>query len=362
MSVVSTLVAVYQSQIIVVVIITPNRRRDERVPRNWRVLLLSAIAALFLSTPQTSTAQTLELVGPLRMADSPLGLVVADYVGGKIVIADPDTLEITDAFPIYTDATMLERGKPLSVGWMNGRLYVGEERTGLIQVFRYGKLKRNIFKDESSLNRNATWMQESPGLTVAPIPQPSAIVADAARGWLFIASKGDAAVHVIDEAGTTVKTLGAANSPAPLGKPQAIALDSTGSRVFVSDDGIESCTWMGCSLSSAIKIYDYDGFLLGTIDGSSGNAGHKFSRAQGVALDSAGFVYLADSFRNEVLVFEESTPNSFSAFGLLGGKGAGTGQLLLPTGILSDTSTSRIMVANTMLGRIEVFVAGDLVQ
>ena len=105
---------------------------------------MSAITAFFLSTPQISTAQTLELVGPLRMADSPLGLVVADYVGGKIVIADPDTLKITDAFPIYTDATMLERGKPLSVGWMNGRLYVGEERTGLIQVFRYGTAVKSL--------------------------------------------------------------------------------------------------------------------------------------------------------------------------------------------------------------------------
>ena len=323
---------------------------------------MSAITAFFLSTPQISTAQTLELVGPLRMADSPLGLVVADYVGGKIVIADPVTLEITDAFPIYTDATMLERGKPLSVGWMNGRLYVGEERTGLIQVFRYGKLKRNTFKDQSSLSRNAIWMQESPSLTVAPIPQPSAIVADTARGWLFIASKGDAAVYVIDEAGTTVRIFGDANSAAPLGKPQAIALDPTGSRVFVSDDGIESCSWMGCSFSSAIQIYDYDGFLLGMIDGNSGNAGYKFSRAQGVALDSAGFVYLADSFRNEVMVFEESTPNNFSALGLLGGKGGAPGQLLLPTGVLSDPATSRIMVANTMLGRIEVFVTWGLAQ
>ena len=321
---------------------------------------MSAITALFLSTPQISTAQTLELVGPLRMADSPLGLVVADYVGGKIVIADPNTLEIADAFPIYTDATMLERGKPLSVGWMNGRLYVGEERTGLIQVFRYGKLKRNEFKDESSLNSNAQWVQDSPSLTVAPIPQPSAIVADTASGWLFIASKIDGAVYVIDETGTVVKTIGDANSAEPLGQPQAIALDRENSRVFVSDDGIEKCGSLGCSYSSAIQIYDYDGLLLGTIDGNRGNAGYKFSRAQGVALDTAGHVYLADSFRHEVMVFEELTPNSFSALGLLGGKGAAPGQLLLPTGVFIDAASSRTFVANTMLSRIEVFGMEDL--
>jgi DNA-binding beta-propeller fold protein YncE len=337
-------------------------------------LLLSAITALFLSTPQISTAQTLELVGPLRMADSPLGLAVADYVGGKIVIADPATMAVTDAFSIYSNELSLDingdpvfdvngdpvfqAGKPLSVGWMNGRLYVGEERTGLIQVFEKTGGKKS--SGNKNPKKQAIWVQVSASLTASPVPQPSAIVADEARGWLFIASKIDGVVYVVDETGTLVKTIGDANSAAPLGQPQAIALDRDSSRVFVSDDGIEACSWSGCSYSSAIQIYDYDGLLLGTIDGSNGNAGYRFSRAQGVALDSAGHVYLADSFRHEVMVFEELTPNSFSALGLLGGKGAAPGQLLLPTGVLIDAASSRTFVANTMLSRIEVFGMEDL--
>jgi len=335
---------------------------------------VTAITAFFLSTPQTSTAQTLELVGPLRMADSPLGLLVGDYVGRQVVVVDSDTMAVTDAFPIYSDEPLLDingdpvfdvngdpvfqTGKPLSVGWMNGRLYVGEERTGLIQVFEKTDGKKN--SKNKNPKKQAKWVQVSASLTAFPVPQPSAIVADEARGWLFIASKIDSVVYVVDETGTLVKTIGDANSAVPLGQPQAIALDRASSRVFVSDDGIEDCSWSGCSLNSAIQIYDYDGLLLGTIDGNSGNAGYNFSRAQGVALDTAGHVYLADSFRHEVMVFEELTPNSFSALGLLGGKGSAPGQLLLPTGVFIDSASSRTFVANTMLSRIEVFGMEDL--
>lgn len=343
-------------------------------------VILSTITACLVFAAQLSSAQSQALAGPLRMTDSPFGLLVADYVGGKIVIVDPATMEATSTFPVYSDEPMLDingdpvvdsngdpvfrLGKPLSVGWMNGRLYVGEERSNLIQVFERtgGKKKpkkRNPrSKKPDKTDKIATWVQVAASLTTFPVPRPSAIVADEARGWLFIASKLNSSVYVVDETGTLIKTIGDSQSEAPLGKPQAIAIDSLRSRVFVSDDGIEKCTWMGCSLGSAVQIYDYDGLPLGTIDGSSGNSGYLFSRAQGVALDSAGRVYLADSFRHEVLVFGELTPNNYGALGVLGGKGAGPGQLLLPTGVLNDPSAPRILVANTMLGRIEVLATG----
>ena len=320
---------------------------------------MSAITALFLATPQISTAQTLELVGPLRMADSPLGLVVADYVGRQVVIVDPDTLEITDAVPIYTDTTMLDRGKPLSVGWLNGRLYVGEERTGLIQVFEKTGGKKS--PKNKNPKKQAEWVQVSASLTANPILQPSAIATDETRGLLFIASKLDGAVYVLDAAGGLIRTIGGAGSSAPLGKPQGIALDVAQSRVFVSDDGFETCSWMGCSPGSLIQVYGYDGQPLGSIKGD-GTSGFSFSRVQGVARDDAGRVFMADSYRNEVLVFEEGTPNTWSAVGVLGTRGAAPGQLLLPTGVFSDSAGARILVANTMVGRIEVLETGGLAQ
>ena len=144
--------------------------------RSWITSLLGALAAFLLSAPMS--AQTVELVGPLRMAESPLGLVVADYVGGQVVIVDPATMVVTDAFPVYSNEPLLDingdpvfdvngdpvfqTGKPLSVGWMNDRLYVGEERTGLIQVFEKtgGKTLATPFINEAAV-------QPRPGLKSA---------------------------------------------------------------------------------------------------------------------------------------------------------------------------------------------------
>ncbi len=324
--------------------------------------MLCALAVVTGLASPVSFAQTLEFVGPLRMAESPLGLVVGDYVGRKVVIVDPLSMQALDALPIYTDETQATAGKPLSVAWMNNRLYVGEEYTGRIQVFGYGKPKKKGIKDSSSINSKSQWVQTSPSLTAAPVGQPSAMVADEGQGLLFVASKVEKAILVLDADGNLVRTIGGPGSAAPLGKPQGIALDRVGQRIFVSDDGIETCTWMGCSLGSAIQVYDYDGAFLAAIDGNTGNAGQNFSRAQGVAVDDAGRVYLADSFRHEVLVFEEVSPNTFGSLGVFGGKGTAPGQLLLPTGVLFDAATGRTLVANTMLTRIEAFNMEDLVQ
>lgn len=324
--------------------------------------MLCALAVVAGLASPGSSAQTLEFVGPLRMAESPLGLVVGDYVGRKVVIMDPVSMQAQAALPIYTDETQATAGKPLSVAWMNNRLYVGEEYTGRIQVFGYGKPKKHGVKDSPVLDGKSQWVQTSASLTAEPIGQPSAIVADEGQGLLFVASKVEKAILVLDADGNIVRTIGGPGTAAPLGNPQGIALDRVGQRVFVSDDGIEKCTWMGCSLGSAIQVYDYDGALLAAIDGTTGDAGQKFSRAQGVALDDAGHVYLADSYRHEVLVFDEVSPNIFGSLGVFGGKGTAPGQLLLPTGVLFDAATGRTLVANTMLTRIEAFDMEDLVQ
>jgi DNA-binding beta-propeller fold protein YncE len=332
-----------------------NGTSGSRLVRFFSVLIVTLLLA-----PTISSAQVPQMVGPLRLTESPLGLVTGDYVGGPVQILDPTTLEITDALPIYTDETLVDRGKPLSVGWMNNRLYVGEERTGLIQVFEKSSGKKN--PKSKGGKKSSGWVQVSASLTTMTVVQPSAIVADESLGLLFVASKGEQAVLVLDEAGNLVRTIGEPGAAVSLGNPQAIALDRAGQRVFVSDDGIEKCGSLGCSMLAGIQIYDYSGLPLGTINGNTGNAGYKFSRAQGVALDVAGRVYLADSYRHQVMVFEETTPNTFSALGLLGNKGAGPGQLLLPTGVYISTATSGIYVANTMLARIEVFGMEDLVQ
>jgi DNA-binding beta-propeller fold protein YncE len=333
-----------------------RHRRNRTCPRN-RAAWLLAVLSVFTGPLY---AQTAGIVGPIRMVESPHGLMVADYVGRQVAIVDPATMQVMESLPIYTDDTLLERGKPLSIGWLNGRLYVGEERTGRIQVFELVGGKRND-KPSKNPKKQPVWTQVLPSLTVEPVPQPSAIATDEAHGWLFVSSKIDQAVYVFDEAGTLVNTIGDVSSAAPLGKPQGVALDVASQRVFVSDDGFETCTWMGCSQGSLVKVFNYDGLPLGSISGD-GSAGLAFSRVQGVTLDDTGRVFIADSYRNEILIFAEGDPNTWAAAGTLGSRGAAPGQLLLPTGVQYESTGTRLFVANTMPGRIEVFDTAGAAQ
>lgn len=315
--------------------------------RGARRALAALAAALLL--PTLAAAQAGSLIGPLRFADCPWGLLVGDYVGNQVLLVDRDTLQVVSALPIISDPVTLAPGKPLSVGWMNGLLYVGEERTGQIQVFQ-------LVRKGSPKKPKLEWVQKSLSLTDAPVAHPSAIVADESQGLLFVASKVEQAVLVLDAFGTVIRTIGGAGSAAPLVNPQAIALDAAGQRVFVTDDGWVKSGSMGETAFAVVQVYGYDGVPKGRIDGStgSGNSAYKFARAQGVARDAAGRVYVADSYRHQVLVFAEPSPNAFSAVAILGGRGAGPGELLLPTGVLVDAAASRVFVANTMLSRIEV--------
>jgi len=316
-----------------------------------RISAWLAFAAVLL-LPSIATAQD-AVVGPLRLSDSPYGLVVGDYVGNQVLFLDRGTMQATSWIPIYTDSTQAAQGKPLSVGWMNDKLYVGEELTGRIQVFEWAIIGGKKKKSEYG------WVQASASLTVEPIVQPSAVVADPAAGLLFVASKGQKQVLVLDAAGNLVRTIGGPGSAAPLGNPQGLALDIARQRVLVSDDSFIKSGSLGTTMYAVVQVYDYAGTPLGKVDGSTGagNTAYRFARAQGVALDAAGRVYVADSYRHEVLVFAESstTPNTFTALAKLGGKGVEPGMLLMPTGVYVDAAASKVYVANTMLGRVEVF-------
>ncbi len=119
---------------------------------------------------------------------------------------------------------------------------------------------------------------------------------------------------------------------------------------------------MGCAPASLVHVYDYNGNFLGAISGNSGQATFEFSRVQGVTVDSTGRVYLVDSWRGQVLVFDEVSANSWTGIGTFGSKGAGVKELLLPNDVIVDEATSTVYVTNTMKGRVEIFTMEDMVQ
>ena len=314
---------------------------------------VSMFLALAGSLTQAQTSPEPTMAGPVRLSESPMGLLVGDYVGYSVIILDPKKLTVTDTVPITS--------KPLSVAWGNDRVYVGDEKTGLIEVYEKVLAGKKSTNNPGGKKTKYEWVQVSANLTGSPVPQPSDIAVDESAGLLFIASKLDKTVSVFDQTGALVRIIGDSGSGAPLERPQGIALDRAGQRIFVSDDSVDMCSsWFSCALG-AVVVYDYDGNLLGSVISDDQLAEFKFGRAQGLTVDQTGRIYLVDSFRSEVLVFEETATNSWTAIGRIGTKGAGAKQLLLPMDVMVDAQTSKIYVTSTMTARVEVFTMGDMV-
>ncbi len=161
-----------------------------------------------------------------------------------------------------------------------------------------------------------------------------------------------------------------------VGSPLRIAFDSKGD-FFVADPrvgGVSKFSSQGQSLE-VIKIQgvaygvalDGKGNLLvgkgdvvAVLDGS-GNQIHllgsgvgQFKKSSGIAVDAAGFVYVADSKDNDVKVFT-STGSFVKAIGT---PGDGNGQFNMPTGVAYEKSSNQIAVTDTANGRVQFFNAG----
>ncbi|GFE56434.1 NHL repeat-containing protein [Geobacter sp. AOG1] len=126
--------------------------------------------------------------------------------------------------------------------------------------------------------------------------------------------------------------IGVLKTPAP---PQGIALNDKGNLLVSQGD--------------SVVILDQSGREIGRLGSGAG----QFRKANGIAVDAAGYVYVVDTLDNNVKVFT-ATGHFVQAIGCQGG---GEGQLSHPTGIAYEKSANQIAVADTQNGRVQFFSA-----
>jgi DNA-binding beta-propeller fold protein YncE len=253
--------------------------------------VLIAVAALVLSVASLAHAEPLGAV--TRLALTAEGdVLVSDYRNQRVLVLDGNDLEqVKDVIAIA--------GRPLGLAWNGDRLYVGNDTTGNIEVYR--KDQQGKWKAQGRLT-SLLYTIEAPGILLAPI---------------------------------------------------GIALDRFAGLVLVSDLGDPS-GFFSPRVPASVKIFDYDGDYLDTISGSA-QTGFQFSRPQGLAVDDEGNIYLADSFLGQVLVFDG---NSLTGQTVLGSKGTGPGQLLHPLDVEIDPVTLDVLITSRMTERVVVFPGG----
>jgi len=126
-------------------------------------------------------------------------------------------------------------------------------------------------------------------------------------------------------------------TPGDFAKPTGLAVDSDGN-LYVAD-----------TLNNRIEVFDADGKFISTF-GKAGDGPGYFARPKGVAIDSDDHVWVADGMQDRVQVFNKEA-QLLIAFG---GHGLLPGQFQGLVGIATDKN-NRVFTSEIFPGRVQQF-------
>ncbi len=174
---------------------------------------------------------------------------------------------------------------------------------------------------------------------------PSSVATDSA-GNVYVADTANHTIRLITPGGVTSTLAGSAGNPgsadgtgsaAQFNQPQGVAVDSAGN-VYVADTGNQTVR----------KITP--GGVVSTLAGLAGSSGStngsgssaRFYQPEGVAVDSAGNVYVADTWNHTIRKITSSgvvstLAGSAGNFGSADGTGSGA-QFYQPQGVAVDSA------------------------
>lgn len=238
---------------------------------------------------------------------------VLDASGSQVALMQPPVSTGTEHVPVY-----------LAVDPLSGNVYVTDRPTGSIYVY----------------DANGTYLRSfDPGVAFKGW-QPLGIAFDAA-GNLYVTDVASSpqAVLVFDRAGSLVRKLG---ETAGLNFPNGIAIDGAGN-VYVTD-----------SSNGRLLVFDTAGSVVAQVGRGVGEGNLGLPR--GVAIDGQGRVYVVDATGQGAFVYSTVTAgeNRLNYLGFFGGQGVSNGTFQYPNGVAVD-SRGRIYVADSGNDRVQLW-------
>lgn len=293
------------------------------------ILLWTALAAFFMTlaaAPGTAHAargggsgSTPELAYPVQLVLDDTGrLWVTDYQNAFVLQLNAQTLEVEDGFRVG--------GRPGAIAVSKKNIFVTLENVDGVAIFNHkgtpiGQLGEGAIND---------------------------IALDEANERIFLLELQTKTILVYDLAGNYISTIPSAAQPA-LNNPTALTVDPAQHLLLVSDQpppaGFGS---LFKRQNAAVRFYDYQGSFAGELIGS-------FSRPQGLTLSDSGRLYLVDSMRNQILVYDLS---SQALIRTLGSFGNGADELNLPLDVVLNPQNLDILVTSSRAGRVTAFRQG----
>lgn len=169
------------------------------------------------------------------------------------------------------------------------------------------------------------------------LTRPTGLARDAKRGRIYVSDTHSHDIKVFDDGGHLVQTIGKRGEDSgELNFPTHLTFAQD--RLYVTD-----------GMNARIQIFDAEGKPAGGF-GERGAYFGNLTRPKGVALDSAGNIYIVESYFDYLLVFDKDGRFLMP----LGGTGKEVGQFFLPSGVWTD-ARGRVYVADMFNGRIVIF-------
>jgi uncharacterized protein (TIGR03437 family) len=252
----------------------------------------------------------------------------------------------------------------------SGNLYISDTSNCVIRkVTASGTISTIAGTNNSSTS--CGYAGDGAAATAAQIYKPSGIVLDA-KGKIYFADTGNNIVRVIGTdgnintfagnfgAGVGFTGDGGPATSARLNNPQGLAIDSAGN-LYIADGG-----------NSRIRMVSAATGVISTVAGSSTAGGFggdgalatkaRLNTPKGVAVDSVGNLYIADSFNSRIrLVSPAGIITTVAGNGAVGaggdGQAATTASLYFPSGVSVDPLSSNIYVVDNQNSVIRLLTA-----
>jgi hypothetical protein len=247
---------------------------------------------------------------------------------------------------------------------------VAVDRDGNYVVLDASDRKVSVF---DNVLKTMTWFD--PGLVAEiGLVSPQAVAVDG-RNRYFLVDAETHAVFVLNEAGKAPSKWGEFGAgDGQFNTPLGIALDAE-ANLLVADSGnnrIKKCApdgrflgaWAVDGAPRAVTVgpggkvyvlagrrilrFSPEGALEATLAAEAG-----FEDPRGLAVDGAGFLYVADAARSSVTKLDENG----AVISTWGSPGSGPGQLAAPSGVAVDAQ-GRVVVVERDNNRLQVFILG----
>jgi uncharacterized protein (TIGR03437 family) len=324
-----------------------------------------------------SAATSAALAGPFGMAVDKTGnIYIADQFNNRIRKVDTSgnisTVAGNGTAGYSGDgaaATSAELSDPESVAVdSSGNLYIADTGNSVVRKVTSSGTISTIAGNTTA---GAGYSGDGAAATSAQLFHPTSMVLDS-KGNLYIADTSNNIVRILTTDGninTFAGNFGAGNgftgdggpaTSARLNNPEGLAIDSAGN-IYIADGNNNRIRVVSAATGTITTVAGSS-----TIGGFSGDGGlatkAKLDIPKGVAVDSIGNIYIADSFNSKIrLVTPAGIINSIAGNGSEGSGGDGqlalTASLYFPSGVAVDTKSQNVYVVDNQNNVIRLLIA-----